>query len=105
MGRSCAVAADPISEWHDLYDGGTGQSDAGRVALTDSAGNLIIAGESTDGIIGVDMLIRKLERATGDTIWTHRVSAPDNNDMQVGGMVWDGFGNLLIGGTRLGCFG
>ncbi len=99
------AAADPVSEWQDLYDGGASLSDGGTAALTDTAGNLIVAGESRDGVGGADMLIRKLHRVTGDTLWTKRIAADDGNDMQIGGMVWDSFGNVLVGGTRLGCFG
>jgi hypothetical protein len=95
---------DPVAEWQEIYDGGSGLVDVASAALCDASGNVIIAGESNDGN-GADLLVRKLARATGDTLWTMRVAAVDDNDMQVGGMVWDGFGNVLIGGTRLGCFG
>jgi hypothetical protein len=99
-----ARAADPVAEWQEIYDGGSGLADQGAAALCDAAGNVIVAGESNDGN-GADLMVRKLARATGDTLWTVRVAAVDDNDMQVGGMVWDHFGNVLIGGTRLGCFG
>lgn len=100
-----APAADPVLEWEDLVDGGGKQDDIATAALADTAGNLIIAGTSVDGDAGADILVRKLARATGDTIWTRRVPAVDGNDMDVGGMAWDGYGDLLIGGTRLGCYG
>lgn len=96
---------NPTFEWVDLYDGGIQQADVGAVALTDAAGDLYVAGESADGVGGLDFLIRRIDRDTHDTVWTRRVAADDGNDMEVGGMVWDGSGNLLLGGTRLGCFG
>jgi hypothetical protein len=99
------VGADPVFQWHDLYDGGAQSDDEGTVAVTDAAGNLVIAGKSADGVDGIDMLIRKLDRETGDTVWTKRIAAVDGNDMAVGGMVWDGAGHLLVGGTREGCYG
>ncbi len=102
---SVSAFGTPILEWDDLYDGGIQQADAGVVALTDASGDLYIAGESTDGVDGLDFLIRRLDRGTGAAVWTRRVAADDGNDMEVGGMVWDGSGNLLVGGTRLGCFG
>lgn len=103
---AAAVAAEePVLEWQSVYDGGGSVLDVGITALTDDAGNLVVAGESVDAPGGADMVIRKLERATGDTLWTRRFAAIDSNDMAVGGMVWDHAGHLLIGGTRLGCFG
>ena len=100
-----AAAADPVLEWQSLYDGGGLVLDVGVAAVTDAAGNLVIAGESVDAVGGADFMIRKLSRATGDTLWTVRLTSFDGTDMAVGGMVWDHNGHLLIGGTRLGCFG
>ncbi len=99
------AGAAPTFEWDHLYDGGAFSADVGVKVTTDASGNLIIAGESTDLVDGADILILKLERETGDTLWSRRFSADDGNAMGVGGMVWDGQGNLLIGGTRFGCFG
>ncbi len=99
------ATATPSLEWHQVYDGGLQQGDVSTVALADADGNLVVGGMSV-GLAGtVDMLIRKLDRDTGGTIWSHRQAAVDENDMDVSGMVWDGSGDLLIGGTRLGCFG
>jgi hypothetical protein len=100
-----SAAADPLFEWADVFDAGAQQSDAGGVALADAVGNLVVAGESHDGVGGADMLIRKLDRGTGGTLWTRRVSADDGNDMLVAAIAWDGDGNLLVGGTRQGCYG
>jgi len=104
-GALSAAAENPVFEWDYVHDGGGQQYDCGIKTVTDMAGNLVIAGESTDLPGGVDLLIMKLDRQSGDTLWTVRYAAADDNDMAVGGMVWDGFGDLLIGGTRLGCFG
>ncbi len=99
------AGADPVFQWQDLHDGGALQNVAGTAALADAAGNAVIAGTSTDSEAGIDLLVRKLDRETGDTLWTRRVPAGDGNDMALGNMVWDGAGDLLIGGTRLGCVG
>ncbi|MFH1680421.1 MAG: hypothetical protein ABIH26_07235 [Candidatus Eisenbacteria bacterium] len=103
----CALQAraNPVFEWEDLYDGGALQPDAGTVATTDEEGNLVVAGQSTGPAGSVDYLIRKLRRETGETMWTRRVPSIDGNSMVVGGMVWDGAGDLLVGGTREGCYG
>jgi hypothetical protein len=97
------AGADPVFQWHDLHDGGALQNDLGTAALTDDAGNMVIGGTSADSEAGIDLLVRKLDRESGDTLWTRRVPAVDGNDMALGGMVWDNAGDLLIGGTRLGC--
>ena len=97
--------AAPTVAWTDQHDGGATFVDDGFCLLMAPDGNLIVGGESTDTIAGSDMLIRKLDRDSGATIWSYRQAAVDENDMDVSGMVWDGAGNLLIGGTRLGCFG
>jgi hypothetical protein len=98
-------SADPSLEWEHLYDGGSRQADTGLAALSDPEGNPVIAGEVTDAAGNGNLLIRKLERASGDEIWTRSVLGTADNRLALGGMVWDGHGELLIGGTRLGCYG
>jgi hypothetical protein len=102
-----AVPADasPTLEWQHLYDGGSQQADLGVKALADAAGNLVVAGEVTDAAGNGNVLIRKLARASGDSLWSHSVPGTVDNPMAVGGMTWDGAGDLLIGVTRLGCYG
>jgi outer membrane protein assembly factor BamB len=97
--------ADPVFEWADLYDGGANLPDVGTAVLADPDGNVIVGGESGDGVAGVDMLVRKLDRETGQTIWTRRVPSFDTNDMALSGMVWDGTGHVLVGGYIRGCVG
>lgn len=100
-----AALATPVLEWSDLYDGGANLTDLATAILTDPEGNVIIGGESGDGIAGVDWLIRKLGRETGTTLWTRRVPFIDANDMALSGMVWGGSGNVLVGGFSRGCVG
>lgn len=97
--------ADPNLEWSELYDGGGNYLDVGTAALCDPDGNLVVAGESADGIDGTDMLIRKLERGTGESLWSERYSAFDGNDMALTDMIWDPSGDLLIAGYIRGCEG
>ena len=99
------AAADPSLEWHHLYDGGSLQADTGLEALSDPAGNVVIAGEITDPAGNGNLLIRKLERETGDVLWSRSVPGTPENHLALGGLVWDHAGDLLIGGTRLGCYG
>lgn len=97
--------ADPTLEWSDAYDGGAAYVDEGFVALADPAGHLVIGAESYDGIDGSDMLIRKLNRDTQAEIWSTRYPAFDGNDMALSDMVWDGYGDILVGGYVRGCVG
>jgi hypothetical protein len=100
-----AGRADPNLEWSELYDGGGSYLDVGNAALCDAEGNLIVAGESADGIDGTDMLIRKLERGSAETLWSERYSAFDGNDMALTDMTWGPSGDLLIAGYIRGCEG
>jgi len=117
LARSLAIAAvsvgvgtafatpDPSLEWHHLHDGGSQLADTGIAVLSDPSGNPVIAGEITDAEGNGNLLVRKLDRETGDPLWSRSVLGTPENTLALGGMVWDGFGNLLIGGTRLGCYG
>jgi hypothetical protein len=97
--------AAPTEQWADLYDGGALHVDDGFVALAAADGHFVIGGESFDGVDGSDMLIRKLNRETKTAIWSERYPAFDGNDMALTDMVWDGFGNVLVGGYVRGCLG
>ena len=100
-----AAIADASLEWSELYDGGGSYLDVGTAALCDPDGNLVVAGESADGIDGTDMLIRKLDRDSAEALWSERYSAFDGNDMALTGMIWDPSGDLLIAGYIRGCEG
>ncbi len=95
----------PDLEWSDLYDGGGNHTDIANVALCDAAGNLVVGGESADGIDGTDQLVRKLDRDSRETIWSFRFPAYDGNDMALTDMIWDGSGDLLVAGYIRGCDG
>ena len=99
-----AVAA-PDFKWSQTYDGGGLYTDEGLLALTHPGGDLILAGVSHDGVDGLDIIVRRMDRDTGGAVWTRRQSAFDTNDMAVTGMVWDGYGDLLLSGFVVGCVG
>jgi hypothetical protein len=97
--------AEPLLRWGLLYDGGSSGPDFGTATLCDPAGNVIFGGESADGVAGLDQVIRKVDRASGETLWTARDSAFDGNDMALTGLAWDPFGDVLVGGYIRGCVG
>jgi len=102
-GPSAAVA--PPTGWELIVDGGAFEADAGVRALTDAEGNVVLAATVTDRFHNGNLLLTKLSRLTGETIWSHSVLGSPDKGIVPGGMVWDHAGHLLIGGTRLGCFG
>jgi hypothetical protein len=99
------AAASPETGWELVMDGGAFEADRGVTALTDAAGNVVLAAEVTDRFHNGNLLVTKLSRETGDTIWSRSILGSPDKGVVVGGMVWDHAGHLLIGGTRLGCFG
>jgi len=100
-----SAGASPTLGWQYLYDGGSLQADTGLRVLTDAAGNPVVAGEVTDAAGNGNLMIVKLARATGDTLWSRSVLGTAENPKAIGDMTWDGAGDLLIGGARLGCYG
>jgi hypothetical protein len=98
-----AALADPPIEWSDVYDGGAGLFDLGTAVATDAQGAVFVGGESADGVGGADMLVRKLARDTGETVWERRVPSFDTNDMALSAFARDGSGRLLVGGYVRGC--
>ncbi|MBN2170219.1 MAG: hypothetical protein JW819_02730 [Candidatus Krumholzibacteriota bacterium] len=100
-----APAAALDLEWARTHDGGAAYTDEAVAALVDPAGDLIVGGVSHDGVTGADLLLRKLDRATGDPLWTLRVPSYDGNDMALTAMEWDGRGDLLVASYIVGCAG
>jgi hypothetical protein len=95
--------AEPTFVWSDLFDGGGHYTDIATAAFTDPSGNLYVGGESADGVLGTDMSIRWIDRATGISIWETRYSAFDGNDMALSALEGDGFGNIIVAGYIRGC--
>ncbi len=100
------AAAEPDLNWAQTYEGGGNYIDDAYCTLTDADDNLIIAGISSDGVDGLDLLICKMSSETGSLAWERRIPSEDPlNDMAVSGIVWDGQGDLLVGGYVVGCEG
>ena len=99
------AGAEPAFGWQYLYDGGSQQADTGVKILVDAADNPVIAAHVTDVAGNGNLLIRKLAREGGGEIWTRSIPGTGENPKVIGDMTWDGAGHLLIGGTRLGCYG
>jgi hypothetical protein len=98
-----AAAGAPELGWSDLHDGGAQLIDDGYVALTDAAGNAVIAGVRTVAGGNADLLVRKLDRLTGELMWSYAYAEPAGNDMAVADMVIDHRGDILIAGYLSSC--
>ena len=100
-----AGAAPPTLAWDDHHDGGGRFNDDGWRAVTDPAGNVIVAGESADGVGGIDLCVRKLDRDDGHQLWQARYEGYDGKDVSVADITWDTAGQLLVAGYIRGCVG
>ena len=69
--------------------------------VTDSAGNVIVAGYSDEGITGQDMLIIKYSNG-GEPLWTNRYSGPGNSDDVAVALQADVSGNVYVTGYSFG---
>jgi len=103
LAPAVAAAASPDLGWSDLHDGGANQIDDGWVALADTDGNAIIGGIRTAPEGFGDILVRKLDRTTGEPIWTYLYEDPAGNDMALADMVLDHRGDIMIAGYLSSC--
>src|SRR5688572_10127056 len=74
-----------------------GSVDYGREVEVDPDGNIIVAGNTDDGITREHILIIKYSGA-GVPLWTNRFTAPTNLDHRVSGMAVDNSGNIIVTG-------
>ncbi|MBU2500787.1 hypothetical protein KJ682_05615 [bacterium] len=100
-----APAAVPTFMWSDDHDGGGLFTDDGFRILSDPVGHAVVAGESADGVGGIDLAIRKLDRTDGHEIWQSRYEGYDDKDVAVTDMTWDSVGQLIVAGYIRGCVG
>jgi hypothetical protein len=96
-------AFSPELGWSDLHDGGAQLIDDGYVALTDGDGNAVIAGVRTVPGGQADLFLRKLDRLTGEALWTYTYAEPAGNDMAVADMVIDHRGDIMVAGYLSSC--
>lgn len=100
-----AAALPPTSAWTDRHDGGGRLSDDGWCAAADAVGNVIVAGESADGLGGIDLCLRKLDRTDGHPLWQARYEGYDGKDVAITDITWATAGQLLVAGYVRGCVG
>lgn len=100
-----AAADAPVFHWAEVHDGGALLNDDGFCIVTDPEGNVVVAGESADGVGGIDLAVRKLARDDGAELWHTRYQGYDDKDVAVTDIAWDTAGQLLVAGFIRGCVG
>jgi uncharacterized delta-60 repeat protein len=100
MLKAASAWAGPSTEaWVQRYNHEFGANDQATKIVTDSAGNVIVAGtSSTDSSAGGDFLLIKYTGA-GVALWTNRYNGPTNGDDYPTALVVDGSGNVYVTGS------
>src|SRR5688572_28415644 len=91
-----AQAQTAVEAWVRRYNSTTSQ-DYARKVVTDRDGNVIVAGESNDGVTGIDIVIIKYSGA-GVPLWTNRHNGLGNADDRLSDLAADHDGNVFITG-------
>src|SRR5437867_2505781 len=85
--------------WVHRYSNVVSNSDDRAVkVVSDAAGDIIVAGNTDDGITGSDMLTIKYSGADGSVIWQKRYNGPANSSDVATAMAVDGSGNVVVTG-------
>jgi hypothetical protein len=96
-----APGAPAVEAWARRYSNLTESQDQGFKAVTDSAGNVIVAGYTDEGVTGPDILIIKYSGA-GAPLWTNRYDGPFHSTDEPHGLAVDGADNVIVTGYSYG---
>lgn len=99
------ATADPEFKWIYNSDGGDSRTDIGQFALTTGDGDLILGALSTPLGEQVNSVIKKIDRLTGEPVWSTWYSSGGENEIVLNGLVWDGYGDLIVGEYIQACVG
>jgi hypothetical protein len=99
------AADEPTLQWVDRYDGGGHQLDEGVAVLFDADGHPVLGGVRTTTANVTDILVRKLDRLSGELIWSYVLHESDGNNMALADMVRDHRGDILVAGYLSACDG
>src|ERR1043166_6656933 len=88
------VAQTDQQVWVQRFGTTFGSKDLAYSIATDSAGNVVVAGDTDEG--GSGILVIKYS-ATGQGVWTNRFNAPGEN--HAAGVTVDGSGNVFVSGS------
>jgi len=97
-----APAQEPTLAWSELHDGGAALADDGYSAVVDPDGHPVIGGVRTADEFG-DLLVRKLDRDSGQPLWTFVYTDPGGNDLALAEICLDHRGDVLVAGYLSAC--
>ena len=78
---------------------GVGEHDRGLSLVTDAAGDLIVAGYSSDFSTLYDIYVAKYRASDGSVLWEKQYNGPENGDDIPSGLAVDQDGNIFLGGS------
>ncbi len=99
---AAAPAQEPTLAWSELHDGGAALADDGYSVVLDPQGHPVIGGVRTASEFG-DLLLRKLDRTSGQPLWTYVYTDPGGNDMALAEICLDHRGDVLVAGYLSAC--
>jgi len=100
-----AAAQEPTLAWSVLDDGGATLADDGVAVIVAADGHPVVGGVRTPAGGNGDLLVRKLDRETGDPLWTYTYTDPAGNDMQLVDILFDHRGDIMVAGYLSACDG
>ena len=89
--------------WQQTYDG-AGKVDVAAAACLDSAGNIIVTGQSTGAASSFDIATVQYS-PTGERLWARRYNGPRNDADRGSCIVTDRQGLVVVGGNSVGATG
>ena len=89
--------------WQQTYDG-AGKVDIAAAACLDSAGNIIVTGQSTGAASSFDIATVKYS-PTGERLWARRYNGTRNDADRGSCIVTDRQGRIVVGGNTAGATG
>jgi hypothetical protein len=88
--------------WVARYDGPAGKGDYAAAIAVDSAGQVYVTGESTDGTLGYDDFITVKYDTTGAVKWVNRYNGPASKHDVPAAVSLDASGNVYVTGQSIG---
>ncbi len=84
--------------WASRYAGSAGSNDAAYAVALDAAGDVYVAGVSGESGNGMDMLLAKLDRQDGDTLWVRHYGGTAGGDDAANAVAVDAEGSVYMAG-------
>jgi len=89
-----------VQSWVQRYGALVNADDRAYRAVTDSAGNVFVAGTTDTGLTALDIVIVKYA-SDGTLLWINQYNGPGNGDDRVNALALDTSGNVFVAGTTL----